>query len=153
MARESQTRSALRAAPVPVYEPRAYLHAARALVSKQGGEVEQRFAGVEKRLADDAHQIEGIGSRLQTVETSLTETGQLARTAQAQAEEAAGRLTRLWGNRNKRDLVETLEVRFGFDRWDLDDAAQTSLASLAKELRSEERRVGKECRTRGAAEV
>jgi len=111
----------------------------RELVSKQEEEVEQRFAGVEQRLADDAHQIEGIGSRLQTVETSLTETGQLARTAQAQAEEAAGRLTRLWGNRNKRDLVETLEVRFGFDRWDLDDAAQTSLVSLVKELQANPR--------------
>ena len=80
-----------------------------------------------------------MGSRLQTVESSLTQTGQLARSAQAQAEEAAGRLSRLWGNRNKRDLVETLELRFGFDRWDLDDAAQTSLASLAKELQANPR--------------
>src|SRR5947209_18435165 len=89
----------------------------RELVNKQEAEIDQRFGGVEKRLADDAQQIEGMSSRLQTVESSLTQTGQLARSAQAQAEEAAGRLSRLWGNRNKRDLVETLEVRFGFDRW------------------------------------
>jgi len=111
----------------------------RELVNKQEAEIDQRFGGVEKRLADDAQQIEGMSSRLQTVEGSLTQTGQLARSAQAQAEEAAGRLSRLWGNRNKRDLVETLEVRFGFDRWDLDDAAQTSLASLAKELQANPR--------------
>ena len=111
----------------------------RELISKQEVEIGQRFAGVEKRLADDAQQIEGIGSRLQTVESLLTQTGQLARSAQAQAEETSGRLSRLWGNRNKRDLVETLEVRFGFDRWDLDDAAQTSLASLSKELQANPR--------------
>ena len=111
----------------------------RELVNKQEVEVDQRFATVEKRLADDAQQIEGMNSRLQTVESSLTQTGQLARSAQAQAEETSGRLTRLWGNRNKRDLVETVEVRFGFDRWDLDDAAQTSLASLAKELQANPR--------------
>src|SRR5437773_35117 len=59
----------------------------RELVNKQEVEIDQRFAGVEKRLADDAQQIEGMGSRLQTVESSLTQTGQLARSAQAQAEE------------------------------------------------------------------
>src|SRR5438034_10878026 len=111
----------------------------RELVGKKDAEIDQRFVGVEKRVAEDAERIEGLGSRLQTVETSLTQTGQLARSAQTQAEEAAGRLSRLWGNRNKRDLVETLELRFGFDRWDLDDAAQTSLASLAKELQANPR--------------
>jgi len=39
----------------------------RELVNKQEVEIDQRFAGVEKRLADDAQQIEGMGSRLQTV--------------------------------------------------------------------------------------
>src|SRR6266446_10759306 len=42
----------------------------RELVNKQEVEIDQRFAGVEKRLADDAQQIEGMGSRLQTVESS-----------------------------------------------------------------------------------
>src|SRR5213079_3040827 len=55
------------------------------------------------------------------------------------AEEAASRVTRLSGNLYKRDLVETLEVRFGFDRWDLDDTAQTALASLVKELQANRR--------------
>ena len=49
------------------------------------------------------------------------------------------RLTRLWSARHKRDLVETLEVRFAFDKWDLNDAAQTSLATLVKELRENPR--------------
>lgn len=97
----------------------------RELVAKKEAEIDQR--------------IEGLGSRLQTVETSLTQTGQLARSAQAQAEEAAGRVSRLSGNLYKRDLVETLEVRFGFDHWDLDDAAQTALASLVQELQANRR--------------
>ena len=111
----------------------------RELVGKKDAEIDQRFVGVEKRVAEDAERIEGLGSRLQTVETSLTQTGQLARSAQTQAEEAASRVTRLSGNLYKRDLVETLEVRFGFDRWDLDDTAQTALASLVKELQANRR--------------
>jgi len=111
----------------------------RELVGKKDAEIDQRFVGVEKRVAEDAERIEGLGSRLQTVETSLTQTGQLARSAQTQAEEAASRVTRLSGNLYKRDLVETPEVRFGFDRWDLDDTAQTALASLVKELQANRR--------------
>jgi outer membrane protein OmpA-like peptidoglycan-associated protein len=111
----------------------------RELVGKQEAEIDQRFAGVEKRLAEDAERIEGLHGRLETVETSLTQTGQVARSAQAQAEEAAGRLARRLGNLYKRDLVETVEVRFGFDRWDLDDTAQTALASLVKEVQANPR--------------
>ena len=111
----------------------------RELVGKKDAEIDQRFVGVEKRVAEDAERIEGLGSRLQTVETSLTETGQLARSAQTQAEEAAGRVSRLAGSLYKRDLVEGVEVRFGFDRWDLDDTAQTALASLVKELQANPR--------------
>src|SRR5881628_3016604 len=62
----------------------------RELVSKQEVEIGQRFAGVEKRLADDAQQIEGMGSRLQTVESSLTQTGRpAASSACAWAERAS----------------------------------------------------------------
>lgn len=118
----------------------------RELVGKKDAEIDQRFASVEKRVAEDAGRIEGLGSRLTAVETSVTETGELARaarqradSAQAQAEAAAGRLSRLSGSLYKRDALETLELRFGFDRWDLDDTAQTTLASLVRELQANPR--------------
>jgi len=49
--------------------------------------------------------------------------------------EVDGRLTRLWTNRNKRSLVETVHVQFAFDKADLSDAAQTALATIVKELK------------------
>jgi outer membrane protein OmpA-like peptidoglycan-associated protein len=111
----------------------------RELIGKKEVEIDQRFTSVETR-------VDTLGSRVQAVEASVTQTGDLARgareradTAQANAEEAAGRLSRLWGSRFKRDLVETVEVRFAFDRWDLDDAAQTALVSLVKELQANAR--------------
>ena len=116
------------------------------LVGKKEVEVDRRFTGVEKRASDDAQRIEGMGFRLKTVETGLDETGGLARGARdradaayTKADEVGSRLSRLWNNRHKRDPVETLEVRFAFDRWDLNDGAQTALASLVKELRENPR--------------
>ena len=90
----------------------------------------------DQRLGEQAQRVDG---RFKSVETGLGETGEVARGARARADDVDQRLSRLWSNRTKRDLVETLEVRFGFDKWSLTDAAQTSLASLVKELQANER--------------
>jgi outer membrane protein OmpA-like peptidoglycan-associated protein len=90
----------------------------------------------DQRLGEQAQRVDG---RFKNVETGLGETGEVARGARARADDVDQRLSRLWSNRNKRDLVETLEVRFGFDKWSLNDAAQTTLESLVKELRANER--------------
>src|SRR5439155_2889643 len=52
------------------------------------------------------------------------------------ADEVNSRLSRLWTGRNKRNVVETLHVQFGFDRADLSDGAQTALLDIIKELKS-----------------
>ncbi len=123
------------------------------LVGKKEVEIDQRFTGVEKKAADESQRVEGMGFRIKTVETGLEETGGIARgakdraetaytkaeTAHTRADDVDGRLTRLWSNRHKRDLVETVEVRFAFNKWDLNDSAQTSLATLVKELRENPR--------------
>lgn len=123
------------------------------LLGKNEVEVDRRFAGVETRAADGAQRVEGMGFRLKAVETGLEETSGLARgardradaahtkadAASTKADEVGTRLTRLWSNRHKRDSVETLEVRFAFDKWTLNDAAQTALATLANELRENPR--------------
>ena len=106
----------------------------RDLVGKKDVEFDQRIGAQGQR-------VEGMGSRLKTVETGLGSTGEVARgareradAAHARAEDVNARLSRLWSSRHKRDPVETLQVRFAFDAWDLNDTAQTSLASLVKEL-------------------
>lgn len=60
-----------------------------------------------------------------------------ANRAAAKAEETDTRLTRLWKNRNRRAAGETVVVLFGFDKWALDDRAQTSLLPLVKQLQDD----------------
>jgi OOP family OmpA-OmpF porin len=112
------------------------------LMGKRVVEVDQRFAKVEGRMGEEAQRVEGMGFRVQTLEGSVGEVRGVAFGAReradgafARADEVNSRLTRLWSNRHARTLVDTLEVQFGFDRWDLDDGAQTALVSLVKELK------------------
>lgn len=118
----------------------------RELLGKKEADIEQRVVTAEGRVNQ---RVEGMGFRVQSLETSVGEVGQVAKSARERSEEAFGRadaafaraeqvdqrLTRLWNNRHARDLVETLHVHFGFDRWDLNDSAQTALLSLVRELR------------------
>jgi outer membrane protein OmpA-like peptidoglycan-associated protein len=60
--------------------------------------------------------------------------GTTARDALAKATETDQRLTKLWASRDKRNLTETLQVQFEFDKWVLDDGAQTILLALVKQL-------------------
>jgi outer membrane protein OmpA-like peptidoglycan-associated protein len=105
-------------------------------LGKKSAEVDTRFTQVDGR----------VGS----VEGSVKEVGDAARVAQGRAEAAFGRadaaygradevnsrLSRLWNGRNKRNVVETLHVQFGFDRSDLSDGAQTALLGVIKELKA-----------------
>jgi OOP family OmpA-OmpF porin len=84
----------------------------------------------------------------QTAQSRAEEAGTKAAQAQARAEEAytaAGqsmtkasdtdtRLTRLWSNRNKRVPADSVVLLFRFNRWDLDDRAETALLDVARQL-------------------
>lgn len=83
-----------------------------------------------------------IDQRFARTEATLVEVGDGTRAAQGRADAAYGRadevnsrVSRLWSNRHRRDVVETLHVQFGFDRWDLSDGAQTALLQITKELK------------------
>jgi outer membrane protein OmpA-like peptidoglycan-associated protein len=58
----------------------------------------------------------------------------LATQAQAKADQTDARLTRLWSNRHKYTIVDTLVISFGFDKWRLDDRAETSLLDVIQQL-------------------
>ena len=109
---------------------------------EKGGELTQRVEKVEGQAGQQGQRIDAMGVQVQGVETSVRDVGEVARGAQGRADaaygradEVNGRLTRLWANRRTRSEVETLHVQFGFDRWELNDTAQTSLQSMIKELR------------------
>jgi outer membrane protein OmpA-like peptidoglycan-associated protein len=60
-----------------------------------------------------------------------------AKEALAKAGETDQRLTKLWANRDKRTLADTIVVTFGFDKWLLDDRAQTALLDVVKQLQEQ----------------
>lgn len=115
-------------------------------VGKKEVESDQKFAGVDKKMADESQRVDqkvdGVDTRLKTAEGTLTQTSETAKGAKERADvantkvdETNSRLTRLWSNRNTRNQVETYQVLFGFDKWDLNDGAQTTLVSIIKELK------------------
>jgi outer membrane protein OmpA-like peptidoglycan-associated protein len=89
-----------------------------------------------------------MGNQLRSLDGSLIEVRGIAAAGQERAnaayqkaEDTNGRLTRLWDSRYKRSTVETVDVRFGFNRSELADAAQNELAGLAKEVKENDKLV------------
>jgi len=118
----------------------------RDLVGKREAEIDQRVGtrvgAVETRLGEESQRVTRVegqigetNQRLNGVETTAGQASETAKAARVRADEVDGRLTRLWSNRNKRSLVETVHVQFAFDKADLSDAAQTALAAIVKELK------------------
>ena len=86
------------------------------------------LAGQAQTPADEATQKAGQAA------TRAEEAGTVAGQALAKAEQTDSRLTRLWMNRTKRNLADTVVVLFGFDKWQLDDRAQSGLLDVVKQL-------------------
>jgi OmpA-OmpF porin, OOP family len=115
-------------------------------VGKEKVEIDQRFTGVDRKMADETQRVDGkvdrVDTRLKSAEGTLTQTTATAKgakdradSAYSKADDTNSRLTRLWSNRNVRNQVETYQVLFGFDKWDLNDNAQTTLAAIIKEMK------------------
>ena len=97
-------------------------------MSAESQRVDQKVDGVDTRLKSyrgHAHPDvrDGQGAK------------ERADSAYTKADETNSRLTRLWSNRNTRSQAETYQVLFGFDKWDLNDGAQTTLVSIIKEMK------------------
>lgn len=125
-------------------------------LQKSETKVTGELGRVETGLGQERERINSIG--VQVTETrSVAEDGVrradraagIATEATARAEQAGGRateafskagatderVTRLWKNRHARLPAETISIRFGFDKADLDDRGQTALLDCAKQLR------------------
>jgi outer membrane protein OmpA-like peptidoglycan-associated protein len=119
-------------------------------VGKKEGEIDQRVAGVDKKLTEETQRVD---QKVEGVDAKLTQTSEVARGAReradgaytkadgayAKADETNSRLTRLWSNRNVRKEAETYQILFGFDKWEINDAGQTTLATLVKEMRENQK--------------
>jgi outer membrane protein OmpA-like peptidoglycan-associated protein len=107
------------------------------------GKVNERVVTVEGRLGEESQRVTKVEGQLGETNQRVGEVAEQAKAAHTKADAAFGRadevdsrLTRLWTNRNKRQLVETVHVQFGFDKADLTDGAQTALATIVKELQA-----------------
>jgi outer membrane protein OmpA-like peptidoglycan-associated protein len=112
-------------------------------IGSEAQRVDKRVDTVEGRVSQEAQKTEGMGTRVGTLESSITSTSEAARgareradAAMAKAEGVDGRLTKLWNNRYNAKVVDTVNVQFGFDRSELDDGAQTTLLGLAREMQA-----------------
>ncbi len=111
----------------------------RVQTDKQVADVEGRVDAEAKattaRVGDVERSVEGANRSLADVNRSTQAAQQRADAAFSRAEQSDQRLTRLWTKRYDRQLVDTVEVLFKFDRADLDDGAQTALLGVVRELR------------------
>jgi outer membrane protein OmpA-like peptidoglycan-associated protein len=119
----------------------------REMVGQREAEIDQRVGtkvgAVEGRMNEEAQRVTRVEGQLGTIEKQVGEVGEQAKQAHTRAdaaftkaEETDGRLTRLWTNRHKRQIVETIHVQFAFDKAELTDGAQTALLNVIKELKA-----------------
>src|SRR5262245_56515440 len=90
------------------------------------GWVDERVGVVEQQRRQDVARLDGV-------EVSVREAGETAKGARTRADEVDARLTRLWEKRNSRNLSDSVTVQFRFNKWDLDDAAETALVGLVRD--------------------
>jgi len=97
----------------------------------------------ERQIADVGEQTKATGARVSEVERSVEGASRAAQAAHERADSAFGRaeqadqrLSRLWSKRHERQQVESVDILFGFDKWDLNDGAQTALLNVVRELRA-----------------
>jgi len=108
----------------------------RDVMGKQASDTDSKIGEQRVRVEGMGFRMAKVEERATAVEQQATKAGERAETAHSRAEAVDQRLTRLWTNRNQRQDVESLDVTFGFDRWDLEDGAQTALISFIKELQA-----------------
>jgi outer membrane protein OmpA-like peptidoglycan-associated protein len=119
-------------------------------LGKRQGQIDDRFARTETTVRDVGDAARVAQSRADAAHERADAAAGRADAAAGRAEAAYGRadaaygraddvnarVSRLWTGRNKRNVVETMHVQFGFNRADLSDGAQTALLGIVKELKS-----------------
>ena len=122
-------------------------------VDQRAAEIDQRVTAVDKERRQDAGRIDqqtqrveqqgerldGLGRQVQGLEGSVGAVSETAKGAKTRADDVDARLTRLWDTRNARKLADSVTVQFPFNSADLNDAAQTSLLAVVRELQQNSR--------------
>lgn len=109
---------------------------------------QEQMAAQERSVADLGRKVEGIDVRVGEVQGEAARAGTLAKEAKdaagttlAKAQESDERLSRKLRDRNKATALETVQIQFGFNRWDLRDQSITALQEIAKILKADPNRI------------
>jgi outer membrane protein OmpA-like peptidoglycan-associated protein len=112
-------------------------------LGKHQAQTDERFTRVDGQVREVGDATKTAQTRADAAQERADTAQKNAETAQSRADAAVGkadetnsRLSRLWTGRNKRTVVETVHVQFGFDRADLSDGAQTALLGIVKEMKT-----------------
>ena len=105
-------------------------------LTKRQAKIDERFGGVDGRIGVVEGSVKEVGDASRQAQTRADAAFGRADEAYGRADEVNSRLSRLWTGRHKRNVVDTVHVQFGFDRWDLSDGAQTALLGIIKELKN-----------------
>jgi len=109
------------------------------VVGRKEAEIDGRVGRVSSAMVRLDDHLSGVDARVAESNERATWAQRRADEAYARADDANSRLTRVWAARHHRDLVETVDVQFAFDRSDLSDRAQTVLLGVVKELKASPR--------------
>jgi outer membrane protein OmpA-like peptidoglycan-associated protein len=93
-----------------------------------------KAAAAATAAGDAASRADSASAKAADAAARADAAGTTAKDALAKATDTDQRLTRLWASRDKKTLTETVTVQFEFDKWLLNDGAQTRLLALVKEL-------------------
>jgi len=105
------------------------------LVAVSGCATEDWVRGLmDKKEAEINQRMDGLGNRIKTTDQLARSANERADAAMTRAEGVDGRLTRLWSNRYKQKVVDTVEIYFALAKADLSEGAQIALLGVVKEL-------------------
>ncbi|HZP37749.1 MAG TPA: OmpA family protein [Methylomirabilota bacterium] len=99
-----------------------------------GEGLERRVTRVEGRLDRMRKRVDSVGEQVGGLRVGVMRAQDTADRASQQAAAVDSRLTRLWTNRFNQRTASSLEVFFPPDSSDLNDAAQTARAGVARDL-------------------
>jgi outer membrane protein OmpA-like peptidoglycan-associated protein len=80
--------------------------------------------------------LDGLGDQIRTTGQLAHGANERADAAMNRAESVDGRLTRLWSNRYRQRVVDTVEIYFASDKADLSEGAQVVLLDVVNELQA-----------------
>lgn len=104
------------------------------LFGKKEAQIDNRFRAVDAAVGEASEGARQAGTRADTAQGRADAAFGRADGAFSRADEVDQRFTRVWSGRHKRNVVDTINVQFAFDRWELSDGAQTALLNVVKEL-------------------